>query len=176
MVLAVLYIYLYWGFLSISLWQLHELKNTPQNPLNPRKNPSLCFFSLSLKNFYFLFFHFLALYPQLGLSDSQRMRWEKVQPQPKQSLEGAQQQHHGVSDISGPGKRWGHTCNAIKGGRFLYVFGGYGRDNCQTNQVHVFDTGGTSKFWLFFFVFFFLFPFFYKICEILTLLFMIDFL
>uniref|UniRef100_A0A2N9HE66 Uncharacterized protein n=1 Tax=Fagus sylvatica TaxID=28930 RepID=A0A2N9HE66_FAGSY len=68
------------------------------------------------------------------------MRWEKVQPQPKQSLEGAQQQHHGVSDISGPGKRWGHTCNAIKGGRFLYVFGGYGRDNCQTNQVHVFDT------------------------------------
>ena len=115
--------------------------------------------SLSLSRiFFFFFFHFLALYPQLGLSDSQRMRWEKVQPQPKQSLEGAQQQHHGVSDISGPGKRWGHTCNAIKGGRFLYVFGGYGRDNCQTNQVHVFDTGGTSKFWLFF-LFFFSLPF-----------------
>ncbi|PQP93715.1 RING finger protein B [Prunus yedoensis var. nudiflora] len=42
--------------------------------------------------------------------------------------------------ISGPGKRWGHTCNAIKEGRLLYVFGGYGKDNCQTNQVHVFDT------------------------------------
>lgn len=42
---------------------------------------------------------------------------------------------------SGPGKRWGHTCNAVRGGKLLYVFGGYGKDNCQTNQVHVFDTG-----------------------------------
>lgn len=42
----------------------------------------------------------------------------------------------------GPGKRWGHTCNAIKGGKLLYVFGGYGQNNSQTNQVHVFDTGG----------------------------------
>lgn len=41
---------------------------------------------------------------------------------------------------SGPGKRWGHTCNAVRGGKLLYVFGGYGKDNCQTNQVHVFDT------------------------------------
>ncbi|XP_057517343.1 uncharacterized protein LOC130798399 isoform X1 [Amaranthus tricolor] len=40
----------------------------------------------------------------------------------------------------GPGKRWGHTCNAIKGGKLLYVFGGYGQNNSQTNQVHVFDT------------------------------------
>ncbi|KAF5730202.1 hypothetical protein HS088_TW20G00574 [Tripterygium wilfordii] len=56
------------------------------------------------------------------------MRWERVQLQ----------QDHG--DASRPGKRWGHTCNAVKGGRFLYVFGGYGKDNCQTNQVHVFDT------------------------------------
>ncbi|KAG2322681.1 hypothetical protein Bca52824_015894 [Brassica carinata] len=40
---------------------------------------------------------------------------------------------------SGPGKRWGHTCSAVKGGTFLYIFGGYGTDNCQTNQVHVFD-------------------------------------
>ncbi|KAG2322687.1 hypothetical protein Bca52824_015900 [Brassica carinata] len=39
----------------------------------------------------------------------------------------------------GPGKRWGHTCSAVKGGTFLYIFGGYGTDNCQTNQVHVFD-------------------------------------
>ncbi|VVA91789.1 unnamed protein product [Arabis nemorensis] len=59
------------------------------------------------------------------------MRWERVR-----------QQHQQVGlgePCSGPGKRWGHTCNAIKGGSFLYVFGGYGRDNCQTNQVHVFD-------------------------------------
>lgn len=75
------------------------------------------------------------------------MRWERVQPHHKQSSEGAQQQQqqqHGVGDIFGPGKRWGHTCNAIKGGRFLYVFGGYGRDNCQTNQVHVFDTANQT--------------------------------
>ncbi|CAL9215464.1 unnamed protein product [Arabidopsis halleri] len=59
------------------------------------------------------------------------MRWERVRQQ---------QQQVGLGDSSsGPGKRWGHTCNAIKGGSFLYVFGGYGRDNCQTNQVHVFD-------------------------------------
>ncbi|THU62138.1 hypothetical protein C4D60_Mb01t01980 [Musa balbisiana] len=45
-----------------------------------------------------------------------------------------------VGGICGPGVRWGHTCNAVRGGRYLYVFGGYGRDNCQTNDVHVFDT------------------------------------
>ncbi|EFH63787.1 hypothetical protein ARALYDRAFT_316360 [Arabidopsis lyrata subsp. lyrata] len=56
------------------------------------------------------------------------MRWERVR-------------QVGLGDSSsGPGNRWGHTCNAIKGGRFLYVFGGFGRDNCLTNQVHVFDT------------------------------------
>ncbi|KAG8496677.1 hypothetical protein CXB51_007931 [Gossypium anomalum] len=65
------------------------------------------------------------------------MRWEKVQLYPKE--EG------GVGEAcAGPGKRWGHTCNAIKGGRFLYVFGGYGKDNCQTNQVHVFDTASQT--------------------------------
>ncbi|KAL6177987.1 hypothetical protein ACLB2K_049507 [Fragaria x ananassa] len=69
-----------------------------------------------------------------------KMRWERVHLQPPH-----QAQHHpqGVSlqnGIYGPGKRWGHTCNAIKEGRLLYVFGGYGRDNCQTHQVHVFDT------------------------------------
>lgn len=47
----------------------------------------------------------------------------------------------GESSSSGPGKRWGHTCNAIKGGRFLYVFGGFGKDDRLTNQVHVFDSG-----------------------------------
>ncbi|KAI3421534.1 uncharacterized protein J3R85_012231 [Psidium guajava] len=62
------------------------------------------------------------------------MRWERV-PLPQ-----AQQPEQGREEAGGPGKRWGHTCNAIKGGRFLYVFGGYGKDNCQTNQVHVFDT------------------------------------
>ncbi|XP_038724802.1 uncharacterized protein LOC120016289 isoform X1 [Tripterygium wilfordii] len=59
------------------------------------------------------------------------MRWERVQVQQYQVING---------DASRPGKRWGHTCNAVKGGRFLYLFGGYGKDNCQTNQVHVFDT------------------------------------
>lgn len=68
------------------------------------------------------------------------MRWERVPPLPQ-----AQQPEHGREEAGGPGKRWGHTCNAVKGGRFLYVFGGYGRDNCQTNQVHVFDTGGSSS-------------------------------
>lgn len=45
-------------------------------------------------------------------------------------------------DPAGPGRRWGHTCNAVRGGRLLYVFGGYGQDNCQTNDVHVFDACG----------------------------------
>ncbi|KAL3748623.1 hypothetical protein ACJRO7_009800 [Eucalyptus globulus] len=62
------------------------------------------------------------------------MRWERV-PLPQ----AYQQPEPGREEAGGPGKRWGHTCNAIKGGRFLYVFGGYGKDNCQTNQVHVFD-------------------------------------
>lgn len=61
------------------------------------------------------------------------MRWEKVEAK----ATGAE----GVGDVFGPGKRWGHTCNAVKGGKFIYLFGGYGKDNCQTNQVHVFDTG-----------------------------------
>ncbi|XAR63822.1 hypothetical protein NMG60_11023920 [Bertholletia excelsa] len=59
------------------------------------------------------------------------MRWEKLQMQVSPDM--------GPMTF-GPGKRWGHTCNAIRGGKLLYVFGGYGRDNCQTNQVHVFDT------------------------------------
>ncbi|KAL5751468.1 hypothetical protein ACOSP7_026071 [Xanthoceras sorbifolium] len=67
------------------------------------------------------------------------MRWEKVQVQTQQA-QVAQALVSSEISTSGPGKRWGHTCNAIKGGRFLYVFGGYGKDNCQTNQVHVFDT------------------------------------
>ncbi|CAN8234881.1 unnamed protein product [Cochlearia groenlandica] len=56
------------------------------------------------------------------------MRWERIQ------------QVGLVNSSSGPGKKWGHTCNAIKGGRFVYVFGGFGVDDCLTNQVHVFDS------------------------------------
>lgn len=56
------------------------------------------------------------------------MRWEKLEIQ---------------SGGPAPGKRWGHTCNAVRGGQLLYIFGGYGEDNTQTNKVHVYDT---SKF------------------------------
>ncbi|KAJ6815466.1 tip elongation aberrant protein 1-like isoform X3 [Iris pallida] len=67
------------------------------------------------------------------------MKWEKVlvnawageTPEGKRLAE-----KMGV--IWGPGRRWGHTCNAVRGGRFLYVFGGY-RDNRQINDLHVFD-------------------------------------
>ncbi|CAN8239743.1 unnamed protein product [Cochlearia groenlandica] len=53
------------------------------------------------------------------------MRWESFRQQNQQV---------------GLGKRWGHTCNSIKGGRFLYVFGGFGNDDSLTNQIHVFDS------------------------------------
>ncbi|CAL0307175.1 unnamed protein product [Lupinus luteus] len=56
------------------------------------------------------------------------MRWEKIHVK----ING--------EDGKGPGKRWGHTCNTINGGRFIYVFGGYGGNNSQTNKVYVFDT------------------------------------
>ncbi|KAL2935373.1 Kelch domain-containing protein 3 [Bienertia sinuspersici] len=56
------------------------------------------------------------------------MRWEKWK------------QSETMEKGGGPGKRWGHTCNAIRGGKLLYVFGGYGQNNSQTNKVHVFDT------------------------------------
>ncbi|KAK3440345.1 hypothetical protein EUGRSUZ_B00620 [Eucalyptus grandis] len=62
------------------------------------------------------------------------MRWERV------VLPRAQEAEQGSEEAGGSGKRWAHTCNAIKGGRFLYVFGGFGIDYCQTNEVHVFDT------------------------------------
>ncbi|KAG5049572.1 hypothetical protein JHK85_010675 [Glycine max] len=44
------------------------------------------------------------------------MRWEKVK---------------GIGGEEGPGKRWGHTCNAVRDGRFLYLFGGYGKFNLK---------------------------------------------
>ncbi|MCO5601125.1 hypothetical protein L7F22_055244 [Adiantum nelumboides] len=62
------------------------------------------------------------------------MRWERV----KLKVEGGGRGRRGGT--AGPGKRWGHTCNSLKYGRFLYVFGGYGKDNRQTNDVHVFDS------------------------------------
>ncbi|KAK6925131.1 Kelch repeat type 1 [Dillenia turbinata] len=66
------------------------------------------------------------------------MRWERVQA--KQNEDQHHQYYQHQMNSGWPGKRWGHTCNAIKGGKLLYVFGGYCKDNCQTNQVHVFDT------------------------------------
>lgn len=66
------------------------------------------------------------------------MRWDRLE---LVGGEGEQREEEVlVGGSSGPGKRWGHTCNAIKEGRFLYVFGGYGKDNCQTNQVHFFNS------------------------------------
>ncbi|KAM7280527.1 hypothetical protein ACFE04_007661 [Oxalis oulophora] len=67
------------------------------------------------------------------------MRWEKIQVGVGSGGGGGEDGTSSGSSML-PGKRWGHTCNSINGGRFLYVFGGYGRDNRQTNQLHVFDT------------------------------------
>ncbi|XP_010258009.1 PREDICTED: host cell factor 1-like isoform X2 [Nelumbo nucifera] len=69
------------------------------------------------------------------------MRWEKVElsNRLREALDGKKSPGR-KGGIFGPGKRWGHSCNAVKGGKFLYVFGGYGKDNCQTNDVYVFDT------------------------------------
>eukprot|EP01018_Ginkgo_biloba_P035302 Gb_19518 [translate_table: standard] len=68
------------------------------------------------------------------------MKWERVKlkMKTKETPEGKKSPGR-KGGIMGPGKRWGHTCNSVKHGRFLYVFGGYGKDNCQTNDVHVFD-------------------------------------
>ncbi|OVA00820.1 hypothetical protein BVC80_9083g132 [Macleaya cordata] len=60
------------------------------------------------------------------------MRWERIQLNTSNSVEG-------------PGKRWGQTCNTLEGGKFLYLFGGYGGDNSQTNEIHVFNT--TIEMW-----------------------------
>ncbi|KAA8542560.1 hypothetical protein F0562_023712 [Nyssa sinensis] len=72
---------------------------------------------------------------ETGFHPISKMRWEKLLTQTRQGEGGRE-----MGPMCGPGKRWGHTCNAVRGGRLLYVFGGYGKDNCQTNQVHVFDT------------------------------------
>ncbi|KAF9624547.1 hypothetical protein IFM89_011721 [Coptis chinensis] len=69
------------------------------------------------------------------------MRWERMYLNAKlrETADGKKSPGR-KGGIFGPGKRWGHTCNSVKGGKFLYVFGGYGKDNCQTNDVYVFDT------------------------------------
>ncbi|BFI26818.1 Rab9 effector protein with kelch motifs [Marchantia polymorpha subsp. ruderalis] len=74
------------------------------------------------------------------------MKWERVQVKVK-AKETPDGKKPAVrrGGAHGPGRKWGHTCNAVKSGRLLYVFGGYGRDDCQTNDVHVFDT--TKQTW-----------------------------
>jgi len=72
------------------------------------------------------------------------MKWEnvKVKQKAKDVLDNKKSPGWKVSAI-GLGKKWGHTCNSVKGGRFLYIFGGYGRNDCQTHDIHVFDSGKT---------------------------------
>ncbi|KAK8924143.1 Acyl-CoA-binding domain-containing protein 4 [Platanthera zijinensis] len=69
------------------------------------------------------------------------MRWESVQvpARARETPEGKKSSGR-AGAIWGPGKRWGHSCNSVSGGRYVYVFGGYGGDTCQTNDVHVYDT------------------------------------
>ncbi|KAG2679516.1 hypothetical protein I3760_11G053300 [Carya illinoinensis] len=143
----VLAVFSFFGLLYFFL--LHELKNTPPNPLKSPKSFLSPFLSLSVIAFFLEKFSPFRVFSQTGslylaVDSHKEMRWERVGLHPRQSLEGAQQQQEEVGEISGPGKRWGHTCNSIKGGRFLYVFGGYGRNNCQTNQVHVYDTANQT--------------------------------
>lgn len=122
--------------------QLHD--TTPNKNKNPTQPPWMKKKFIPKISHLSLFYQQLYFCSEFVNTQKTKMRWERVHLQPPH-----QAQHHpqGVSlqnGIYGPGKRWGHTCNAIKEGRLLYVFGGYGRDNCQTNQVHVFDTGGSS--------------------------------
>ncbi|KAL2642337.1 hypothetical protein R1flu_009924 [Riccia fluitans] len=69
------------------------------------------------------------------------MRWERVhvRVKPKETPDGRKPPGR-KGGAHGPGRKWGHTCNAVKSGRLIYVFGGYGQHDCQTNDVHVFDT------------------------------------
>lgn len=41
----------------------------------------------------------------------------------------------------GPGKRWGHTVTATTDGKVIYVFGGYGKAERQTNDVYCYNIG-----------------------------------
>ncbi|XP_043707229.1 protein GLUTELIN PRECURSOR ACCUMULATION 3-like isoform X2 [Telopea speciosissima] len=72
------------------------------------------------------------------------MRWEKLEVSERLTEETHPEHSRFVGGLPvefvGPGRRWGHSCNAINGGKLLYVFGGYGPDNCQTNDVYIFDS------------------------------------
>ncbi|CAM6047345.1 unnamed protein product [Sphagnum compactum] len=69
------------------------------------------------------------------------MKWENVKVKQKAKEVSDSKKTPGRKvGATGPGKKWGHTCNSVKGGRFLYIFGGYGRDDCQTHDIHVFDS------------------------------------
>lgn len=68
------------------------------------------------------------------------MRWERLQNARLREAPDGKKSPGRKGGIFGPGNRWGHTCNSIRGGKLVYVFGGYGQDNCQTNDVFVFDT------------------------------------
>ncbi|KAG0616185.1 hypothetical protein M758_5G097000 [Ceratodon purpureus] len=69
------------------------------------------------------------------------MKWErvKVKHKPKEIVEGKKSPGR-KGGTAGPGKKWGHTANTVKNGRYLYVFGGYGKDDCQTQDIYIFDS------------------------------------
>ncbi|XP_051114672.1 uncharacterized protein LOC127240186 [Andrographis paniculata] len=45
-----------------------------------------------------------------------------------------------MGEVNLPGARWGHTCNAVSGGRRVYVLGGYGQSFSRTDRVDIFFT------------------------------------
>ncbi|KAH9555526.1 hypothetical protein CY35_08G118200 [Sphagnum magellanicum] len=68
------------------------------------------------------------------------MRWERVRVKHKvKEIPDGKKTPGRKGGTAGPGQKWGHTCNTVKSGRFIYVFGGYGKDECQTQDIHVFD-------------------------------------
>eukprot|EP00897_Mesotaenium_endlicherianum_P007798 jgi/Mesen1/7046/ME000369S06375 len=69
------------------------------------------------------------------------MKWERVYLKGRGAeINDADRKPRGrKGGTAGPGKKWGHTCNAVKNGRQVYVFGGYGRDERQTNDTHIYD-------------------------------------
>lgn len=73
------------------------------------------------------------------------MKWErvKVKHKPKDIVEGKKSPGR-KGGAAGPGRKWGHTSNTVKNGRYLYVFGGYGKDDCQTQDIYIFDSGMIS--------------------------------
>ncbi|GJP74197.1 hypothetical protein CLOP_g4822, partial [Closterium sp. NIES-67] len=68
------------------------------------------------------------------------MHWEKIEikVKPHEPIPGKSPGRKGGKH--GPGRKWGHTLNAVNYGRQVYVFGGYGKDERQTNDVYVYNT------------------------------------